>query len=165
MALILTENDASEIVSKLSSEDDLLDIMIDVESYLDDSDLYVYKNWIKGVLVKGPIVRKYWVDVAFKYDYKDMPDPEGALRLTPHGTKVKYKKAEEEVPVEIKTPSDYQPGTHKPKMKKKPVWVVFMSIPRRFVEAVNQDMLDQYDMEADDVDNATDQLATQGSTL
>jgi len=165
MALILTENDASEIVSKLTSQEDLLDIMIDVESYLDDSNLYVFKNWIKGVLVRGPIVRKYWVDVAFKYDFEDMPDPDGGMRLTPHGTRIKYQKAQEEVPVEVKSPSDYQPGTKKPKMKKKPIWIVYMSIPRRFVESVNQDMLDQYDMEADDSENAEDQLAVKGSTL
>jgi len=164
MAQIITENDASEIVDKLSSQDDLLDIMIDVETYLDDSNLYVFKNWIKGVLVKGPVVRKYWVDVAFKYEYEQMPDPEGGLRLTPHGTRIKFQKAKEEVPVEVKSPSDYEPGTKKPKMRKKPIWIVYMSIPRRFVEAVNQDMLDQYDMETDNADEAEDQLA-KGTTL
>lgn len=162
--MILKENDASEIVDKLSSQDDLLNIMIDVESYLDDSNLYVFKNWIKGVLVKGPIVRKYWVDVSFKYAHDQMPDPDGGLRLTPHGTRIQFQKAHEEVPVEIKSPSDYEPGTHKPKMKKIPVWIVYMQIPRRFVEAVNQDMLDQYDLEADDADEAEDEL-TKGTTL
>lgn len=162
--VLLHENLATEIVNKLAKKPDLVDIMIDVEDYLDNSSLYVFDNWIKGVLVAGPIVKKYWVEVAFKYDLRDMPDPEGALRLIPHGTKVSFKKAEELVPVEIKTPDDYEPGTKKPRMKKKRVWLVYMRIPRRFVEAVNQDMLDQYDDEAENSEEAADQLS-KGTTL
>jgi hypothetical protein len=162
--VLLHENLATDVVNKLANQPDLVGIMIDIEDYLDNNSLYVFDNWIKGVLVAGPIVKKYWVEVAFKYDLHDMPDPEGALRLTPHGTKVSFKKAEELVPVEIKTPDDYEPGTHKPRMKKKKVWLVYMRIPRRFVEAVNQEMLDQYDDEADDTDAAADQLS-KGTTL
>jgi hypothetical protein len=66
--------------------------------------------------------------------------------------------------VEIKSPDDYEPGTKRPKMKKKPIWLVHLSIPRRFVDAVNQDMLDQYDDEAEDAENAEEQLI-KGPTL
>ena len=126
--MILRESAAAEIVNKLASQEDLLDILMDVETYLDESNLYVFDNWIKGVIVSGPRVKKYWIDVILKYDHDQMPDPEGGLRLTPHGTKV------------------------------------HLSIPRRFVDAVNQDMLDQYDDEAEDVENAEDQLS-KGTTL
>lgn len=163
MALILTETAAAEIVGRLSKDTNLLDVALDVESYLDDSNIYVFKNWLKGVLVSGPHVRKYWVDVIFKYPHNEMPDPEGALRLTPHGTKVRFKKAHELVPKEIKTPDDYEPGTHKPRMIKKKIWLVYMSIPRRFVEAVNQDLIDQYDLEADDADSGAEQLAQENN--
>lgn len=162
--IILEQDSAAEIVNKISKQEDLLDILLDVESYLDDSNLYVFDNWIKGVIVQGPIVKKYWVDVVLKYAHVDMPDPEGGLRLTPHGTKVKFKKAKEEVPQEIKSPDDYEPGTKRPRMKQVPIWLVYLSIPRRFVEAVDQDMLDQYDDETDDTENAEDQL-TKGSTM
>lgn len=162
--MILRESAAAETVNKLATQGDLLDILMDVESYLDESSLYVFDNWIKGVIVNGPVVKKYWIDVVLKYDHHQMPDPEGGLRLTPHGTRIKFKKAHELVPVDVKTPDDYEPGTKKPKMKKKPIWLVYMSIPRRFVEAVNQDMLDQYDDEAEDLENAEDQLS-KGSTL
>lgn len=165
MALILTENDAAEIVKTLNKEEDILNIMIDVEDYLDDSNLYVWDNWIKGTLVKGPVVRKYWVDITLKYDYKDMPDPTGGLRLVNHGTRIKFERALELVPLPIKSPSDYQPGTKKPRMKKEKIWLVHMSIPRRFINNVHQDMLDQYDLEADDSENAEDQLTKGGSTL
>lgn len=159
MALKLTETAAAQIVDRLSKDTNLLDIAIDIESYLDDANLYVFKNWIKGVLVKGPITRKYWVDVIFKYEQHEMPDPEGALRLLPHGTKVQFQKAHELVSMPIESPDDYEPGTKKPKMKRKPCWLVHMRIPRRFIEAVDQDLIDQYDLEADDADSAEDQLS------
>jgi hypothetical protein len=164
MALILTETAASNIVDRLHKDDNLLDIAIDIESYLDDANLYVFKNWINGVLVQGPSMRKYWVDVTFKYDVDEMPDPDGALRLLPHGTQVRYSRAHELVPQPIRSPDDYEPGTKKPRMKKTPVWLVHMSIPRRFIEAVNQDLIDQYDLEADDAENAEEQMAQTGGT-
>jgi hypothetical protein len=162
--MILRESAAAKIVNKLASQGELLDILMDVETYLDESNLYVFDNWIKGVVVSGPQIKKYWIDITLKYDHDQMPDPDGGLRLTPHGTKVKFQKAQELVSVEIKSPDDYEPGTNRPKMKKKPIWLVHLSIPRRFVDAVNQDMLDQYDDEAEDMENAEDQLS-KGPTL
>jgi hypothetical protein len=155
MALIL-ETSASDVVNRLARKPDLVDIMIDIEDYLDSSNLYVFDNWINGVLVQGPRVQKYWIDVTFKYDHDQMPDPDGGLRLTAHGTKVSFQRAKEVRPLPINNPSDYEPGTHKPRMKAFPVWLVHMRIPRRFVEAVNQDLLDQYDDEAEDTDAAQD---------
>lgn len=163
MAITLTETSASDIVDRLHKDTNLLDIAIDIESYLDDANLYVFKNWLAGVLVQGPRMRKYWVDVIFKYEWHEMPDPDGALRLTPHGTKVRFSKAHELVPMPIRTPDDYEPGTKKPRMKKKKVWLVHMSIPRRFIEAVDQDLIDQYDLEADDAESAAEHMAQEGT--
>lgn len=162
-----TTNSASEVVKKLSAKDDLLSILMDVESYLDESNLYVFDNWIAGVIVSGPIIKKYWIDIILKYDHKQMPDPDGALRLIPHGTKVRYQKAHEQVPVEVKTPDDYQPGTKKPRMKKIPIWLVHMRIPRRFVDAIHQDILNQYEDQVaapEDLQNAQDHFMQGGST-
>jgi hypothetical protein len=161
---IINENITTAIVDKLTSKESLLDIMIDCEDYLDQANVYAFENWDKGVLVHGPEVKKYWVNVIFKYPYREMPDPQGGLRLLPHGTKVRYKKAWEKYPAPIKSPDDYEPGTKRPRMKKRKIWLLCLSIPRRFVEAVNQDMFDQYDAEINDVQNAEDQLAV-GSTL
>jgi hypothetical protein len=154
---------AADVVAKLASQQNLVNIMIDVEDYLDNSNLYVFDNWIKGVLVRGPVIKKYWIEITLEYAAKEMPDPEGALRLTPHGTMVKFQKSHRSEPQPIISPSDYEPGTHKPRMKREPIWLVHMSIPRRFVEAVNQDLLDQYEDEAEDSDTADDQLS-QGTT-
>ena len=84
---------AEEVIKKLTSKQDLLDVMLDIEDYFDNNNLYVYDNWFKGELVKGPVVKKYWIEVTFKYPLKKMPDPEGGLRLTQHGTKIQYEKS------------------------------------------------------------------------
>lgn len=164
MVHILKENAALDALTKLTNQPNLIDIMVDVEDYLDNCNLYVFDNWIKGVLVRGPVIRKYWVEITLKYERKLMPDPEGALRLTPHGTRVQFERAQELRPEPIRDPSDYEPGTHKPRMKPHDIWLIHMCIPRRFVEAVNQDMLDQYDEETDDSETAADSLAQGANT-
>ena len=152
---------AEEIIKKLTAKQDLMDVMLDIEDYLDNNNLYVFDNWFKGQLVNGPVVKKYWIEVTFKYDWKQMPDPEGGLRLTQHGTKISFEKSHQLVPVPINSPDDYEPGTKKPRMRKEKVWLVHMKIPRRFVETLDPELLDIYDeeIEASDMDNAEDQAA------
>lgn len=151
-----------KVIARLSDNTDLVDVMISVENYLDSNDMYAFKNWIKGEIVSGPYVKKYWVKLTLKYDYKDMPDPTGGLRLLKHGTKIKYKVSDEEVPIEIKSPDDYQPGTKKPKMKKVKIWLIDLLIPRRFVESISTEVMDLYDEEVD-IDTA-DEATSQGAT-
>lgn len=152
---------AEEIIKKLTAKQDLMDVMLDIEDYLDNNNLYVFDNWFKGQLVNGPVVKKYWIEVTFKYDWKHMPDPEGGLRLTQHGTKISFEKSHQLVPVQINSPDDYEPATKKPRMRKEKVWLVHMKIPRRFVETLDPELLDIYDeeIEASDMDNAEDQAA------
>lgn len=155
-------NSAKDVIGRLTDNDNLVDIMISVENYLDSNDLYGFKHWIDGEIVSGPFVKKYWVKFTLKYDYHHMPDPEGGLRLLKHGTKIYFRKATEERPIEIKSPDDYQPGTKKPKMKKHKIWLVEMSIPRRFLESINAAVMDLYD---EDVDTDTaDEAVSQGVT-
>lgn len=149
-------NQSIEALKRLDDSPDLVDIMISIEDYLDRNDIYAFKNWILGELVDGPIVMPYWIKVTFKWDYKKMPDPGGALRLLPHGTQVEYTLDYEEVPQPIKSPSDYQPGTHKPKIKKEKVWVVDMMIPRKFIEDIDSEIIDLYDDRVDDMETVED---------
>ena len=162
MAYILKESASEDVIKKLTSKEDLLSVMIDIEDYFDNANLYAFDNWFSGELVDGPIVRKYWIEITLKYPYKKMPDPRGGLRLTPHGTKIFYRKAYELVPQPINSPSDYDPGTKNPKMKHEPIWLIHFRIPRRFVEALDQEMLDIYsdEVEHDEVEDAV----TQGET-
>lgn len=138
-----------EAIKRLSKSEDLVDILIDIENYLDSNNLYVFKNWIKGEVVGGPFVRRYWIKIVLKYPYNHMPDPNGGLRLLKHGTKIQYETAIEEYPAEVKSESDYQPGTKKPKMKKRKVWLVSMLIPRRFVQNIDSEVMNMYDEEVD----------------
>jgi hypothetical protein len=150
---------ADKLIARLDDNNDLLDIMIAVEDYLDSNDIYGFKNWIAGEIVGGPYVRRYWVRVTLKWDYEKMPDPSAGLRLLKHGTKIQFRKAKEKYPIEIKSPSDYQPGTVKPKFKERYVWLVDLTIPRKFVEGVSQEVLDLYDEEVD-TDTADDAMST-----
>jgi hypothetical protein len=150
-------------VNRLNDNPDLVDIMISIEDYLDRSDMYAFKNWQDGELVAGPYIKPYWISVTLKWPYKKMPDPSGAARLMQHGTKIGYKLDTENVPQPIKTPSDYEPGTHKPKIKKEKVWLVELLIPRRFVEDIDQKILDLYDDKIDDAETVKDAEA-EGST-
>lgn len=142
-------NAANDAISRIESNEDILDIMIDFENYLDTNNTYAFKNWIDGEIVGGPFIKRYWVKVMLKYPYNKMPDPNGGVRLLKHGTKIHYDIKYEERPIQIKSPSDYQPGTKKAKMKKHKIWVITMLIPRRFVQNLDSEIMDIYN---DDVD-------------
>ena len=150
------------VIVRLSDNTDLVDVMIAIEDYLDSNDMYGFKNWIEGEVVSGPYVKKYWVKVTLKYPYKKMPDPSAGLRLLKHGTKISFQLSCEEVPIEVKSPNDYQPGTKKPRMKKEKIWLVSLLIPRRFVESISKELMDLYDEEVD-IDTA-DEAVSQGKT-
>lgn len=144
------------LYKRLSDSDSLTDVLIQMEDFLDSLDLYVFKNWIDGEIVEGPNIRRYWVSMTLKYAYKQMPDPAGAERLLQHGAKVVFRKAKEEVAVEIETPSDLQPN-NKPKMKQEEIWLVDVQIPRRFIEELDDSDLEMHvDDEAVDIENVSD---------
>ena len=89
-----------ETIKKLVDNESLLDVLIQIENFIDTLDVYVYKNWIKGQLSEGPFVDRHWVSVTFKWKYKEMPDPKGGLRLEKHGAKIYYKKTTEKIYVQ-----------------------------------------------------------------
>lgn len=136
---------STDVIKKLDNTDSLLDVMISVEDYLDSLDLFVFKHWIDGEIVDGPYVKRHWVIFTAKYDYKDMPDPQGGLRLLKYGSKVSFEKATEEVPIDVKSADDLDPETRRPKMNKVPVWLVHFKIPRRFIEDLDIEGLDLHD--------------------
>jgi hypothetical protein len=135
-----------DAVKYLSDNQSLLDIMLSIEDYMDSLDLWAFKNWIDGQIVDGPWVKRYWVIVSVKYSYENMPDPQGGLRLLKYGTKVKFEKTTEEVPVELKNPAeDIDPETQKPRVETKKIWIVHLKVPRRFIDEHNLNDLSLYD--------------------
>jgi hypothetical protein len=130
---------------KLNDSPHLLDILIQMEDVLDSLDIYVFANWMKGIVVEGPIVRRYWFDATLRYDIDDMPDPRGAMRLLKHGVRVDYNKAT------VETAEGEDPGepTH---------WEIKISVPKKLISDMNAAELDFYDedIEIEDVQDAQD---------
>lgn len=141
--------DSTNVINKLDSSSSLLDIMISVEDYLDSLDLFVFDNWIDGEIVDGPNVSRYWIRFSVKYPYKDMPDPQGGLRLLKYGSKISFERATEKVPTDVKSVDDLDPETRRPKMIKKPIWIVHFKIPRRFIEDLDISNLDIFNDDND----------------
>lgn len=159
-------------LKRLSDSSSLTDVLIQMEDFLDSLDLYVFKNWFDGEIVDGPNVSRYWVSMTLKYDYKDMPDPAGGLRLLKHGAKVKFRRGKEE-DTETKSSLDQsemqrilavqnQPAqTFRPdktfndpeypeQLPLKKIWLIDIEIPRQFIEDLEDDDLDLYDKEIED---------------
>lgn len=142
-------------LEKLQESPNLLDILLQMEDVLDQMDVYVFDNWLKGEVVEGPIVRRYWLDMTLKYPFKSMPDPRAALRLLKHGVRVDYEKARA-----TDDGKDHKTVEEKDKdvEEKDMYWLLRVSIPRRLVVQIDAAQHDFYDEEidVDDVEDAKD---------
>jgi hypothetical protein len=143
-------------IKGIMTSDGTMNTLLDFERVLDDADIYAFKNWRIGELVDGPIVRRYDVTCTFMWPTGIMPDPRGAKRLLPLGCKVGFKKTKVKVPVEIKRPNDFKPGTHYPRMAEHEVWLVNIVMPRRLMDDIREGTVDIADQTIDleDLDRA-----------
>jgi hypothetical protein len=129
-------------VKGIMTSDGSMSTLLDFERVLDEADVYAFRNWSLGELVDGPIIRKYEVVCTFMWPTGIMPDPRGAKRLLPLGCTVKFKKTEIKVPIQIKEPSDYKPGTHYPKVIDRKVWLVNITIPKELMNDIREGSID-----------------------
>jgi hypothetical protein len=103
-----------------------------------------------------------------------MPDPRGALRLIKIGCRVTFGKGEIEVPVEVKDYDDFNPGTRYPKMHKRKVWFVEITIPFELMNDIKEGSIDlagetidlseiedAYDEDLDDIEQEEESNADQ----
>lgn len=148
--------------------DSSLETLLDYERVLDDLDLYAFDNWKRGELVEGPVYEKYFVTCTFMYDYKNMPDPAGGERLLNYGCEITYKKDTLEYPVDVKSYTDFKPGTKMPRMVSKPVWLVTITMPKQLMSDIEQGsielengLLDQEDIEQAAEEGQTDDVFQQ----
>jgi len=146
------------------SEGSLL-TLLDFERVLDELDLYAFKNWQIGELVAGPNIGKYRVTCIFMWPEKLMPDPRGARRLLPFDCEVRFKRTLMQVPMKIKDPSDYRPGTHKARLIEKKIWLVEITIPKALMSDIRTGSVDLEDQDIDlaDLDDAYEQDLDQES--
>lgn len=131
-----------ETIKGIYTSDGTMNTLLDFERVLDESDLYAYQNWEIGELVAGPDVERYQVSCMFMYPAKLMPNPRGAKRLLSVGCNIKFKKTTIKVPVEIKDPGDYKPGTHFPRMIEREVWLVRITMPKELMNDIREGSID-----------------------
>ena len=146
-------------IKGIYTSDGSMSTILDFERVLDEADLYAYKNWELGEVVAGPDASRYTVAVMLMYPYKLMPDPRGSKRLLKLGCNIKFKKTTIKVPAEIKTPDDYAPGTHYPKMTEREVWLVRIEMPRELMNDIREGSIDLagQTIDLEDLDDAYDE--------
>lgn len=148
------EYDVRGTVQKLFDDSGLMDILLGVEEYFDNADLYVFSNWIDGEIVEGPVVSKYWVEVTLKYDMDKMPDPRGAYLFENQGTKIMVRQdVERVIPKYAKDMDDLDIESGKVKEEKVPVILIKFVIPRRLVDAAS---VEEYNLLDDDMEETGD---------
>ena len=143
---------AIENTKSIYLSDSSLNILLDFERVLDELDLYGFKHWLRGELVVGPKIERYWVSCKFMWPLRMMPDPRGAERLLPYGCKVSYEKTQIEIPAKIENPDDFRDdGTRKGKLVKVPVWLVEIKMPQELIADIEQGSIE---IAGEDVDMA-----------
>ena len=155
-----------DTIKGIYTSDGSMATLLDFERVLDDADLYAYVNWEIGELVQGPNVKRYTVSCIFMWPYNLMPDPRGCKRLAAIGCKIKFKKTKIEVPVEVEDYEDFVPGTRYPKMKKKPVWLVYIEMPKELMDEIREGSIDLADqtIDLDELDDSYDDDLDQEET-
>jgi hypothetical protein len=136
-------------IKNLYLSDGSIVALLDFERVLDQIDLYAFKNWELGELVQGPEIGRYTVTCTFLWLKENMPDPSGAKRLLPFDCTVKYKLTSMEVPTKIKSYDDFKPGTKKPKLIEKDIWLVEITMPKDLISDVHTGSVE---LEGQDID-------------
>lgn len=129
--------------------DGSLTTLLDFERVLDEMDIYAFKNWDLGELVDGPTIGPYKVGCVFMWPGELMPDPKGARRLLPFDCDIKFKKTKIKIPVKLKNPDDFIPGTHKARLTEKPVWLVEIVMPKHLMNDIRTGSIELEDQEID----------------
>lgn len=142
-------------IQKIYTSSASIAVLLDFERVLDELDLYAFKNWIVGELVDGPEISRYKVAATFMWPERMMPDPRGAMRLTPFDCAVYFQRKTIKIPMKITDPSDYRPGTHKARLIDQNVWLVTIVMPKHLINDIktgSQELQDET-IDLEDLDN------------
>lgn len=153
-------DDVKEQLAMISAEKSVLDMLLEFERTMDNANVFAYQNWLSGELVDGPKIERYWVTCKFMYPYNLMPDPMGGMRLEKFECKVTFQKDIFESPVKVTGPASYaDPRTKSAKLKKHPVWIVTIQMPKSFIDERLQDEVESQNsiaVDTDDISTAYD---------
>jgi len=146
----------SRKIKELYMSNGSVNVLLDFERVLDEVDIYAFKNWDIGELVEGPVINRYLVKCTFMWLHDNMPDPRGAKRLIPFDCTVKYKKSTLEIAKKVESYDDFIPGTKKPKLIKKPIWLVEITMPKDLLNDIQQASgeLENQDVDLDELNLA-----------
>ncbi len=156
----------SKTIKNLYLSDGSVNSLLDFERVLDEIDIYAFKNWDLGELVQGPTIGRYTVSCTFLWLADSMPDPRGANRLLPFDCTVKYKKSVMQIPIKMKGVEDFREGTKKPKLIKKDIWLVEITMPKDLITDIQTGSteLEGQDIDLEDLNLAYEQdLNTAGT--
>jgi hypothetical protein len=160
-----------------TARDSALETLMDIERVMDTANIYVYKNWIEGEVVEGPRIDRYWVTVTLMYPKALMPDPEGAMRLIKNGCKVYYTEEKLVTAAKLRSPDDSEgkdgadgkrPGQTRAKKVIKPIWLVTLVMPRKYLDDVEASKLrvDDQGINSDAVEQAyTDEISSDNAPV
>lgn len=148
--------DILDNVKQIFMTDSSLVTLLDYERVLDELDLYSFDHWKLGELIEGPIYDKYFVTCRWMFPYRKMPNPAAMERLLNYGCEVEYEEDELEYPIQVKGPEDFKPGTRVPRLVKKPVWIVSVTIPKKLMNDIERGSieLENESIDLDDIETA-----------
>lgn len=154
--------------SRLFKNKSVLELLLEVEGIFEQLGLYVYDNWIEGKIIDGPVISRHWIEFTLMYDHDEMPDPDGALRLTQYDIQIEFAKDQYPVIKKIISPDDLatsnadpenpSSGKRRAKIDYKPVWLVRCKFPRSFVDDFYSDyaFVDGDEIDIEDTEEAED---------
>lgn len=146
-------NEIAATISGIKKNKNTLNILLEFEGVLDDLHIYAYENWIKGEVIKGPVISKYWVEVYLMYPAKQMPNPVAAERLIKHGCYVFFQKDTLTSNVRIHRPEDLvmdpDRQRHVPDTRTMDVYVVKIVMPRHLLNDYDVKKINAMDNEID----------------
>lgn len=132
------QRDILFLIKNLSGMQIGLEMLIEFERTMDMAGVFAYQNWELGELVDGPHLDRYWFTTTWMWPRKLMPDPDAGLRLLKYDCRVGYREDVFLEPVRVLDPSrdiDHRAQRpHTARMRRIPVWLVTISMPRRFVD-------------------------------
>jgi hypothetical protein len=157
----------NNLLEKIENNPHLKDILVSLEDVLDNFDIYVYKNWYKGILVNGPLFRRHWISIILEYDLDSKPDPLFAERVEPLGIKINTKKRiiklQQPKPQLLVKPLGTEDSltdlNNQEEKETKTTWLVELMFPKRLIGDVTGLDLEQYDQHFDlsDLEQAEEQ--------
>ena len=146
----------SDNIKGIYMSDGSMQVLLDFERVLNELDIFAFRNWELGELVAGPEQGPYKTSCTFLWPEQLMPDPRGAMRLLPFDCEVKWKKTKMKVPIKVKNPSDFKPGTKVARLIEKQIWLVEIIMPKSLMTDIRTGSIELEDETVDlqDLDDA-----------